>query len=81
LEKRSDIRHFCKRMGRLTYCFSKRWGNHRAAMGLLFANYNFCKKHRSLKGRTPAQAHGLTDHLSFDETIVCAGISRCAAMA
>jgi transposase InsO family protein len=57
-----SIRHFNKRMGRLTYCFSKRWGNHRAALGLLFAHYNFCRKHRSLKGRTPAQAHGLTDH-------------------
>ncbi len=58
-----SIRHFCKRMGRLTYCFSKRWGNHRAAMGLLFANYNFCKKHRSLKGRTPAQrTDSLTTH-------------------
>src|ERR1700733_3496145 len=39
-----SIRHFCKRMGRLTYCFSKRWDNHRAALGLLFVHYNYCKK-------------------------------------
>jgi IS1 family transposase len=58
-----SIRHFCKRMGRLTYCFSKRWGNHRAALGLMFAHYNLCRKHRSLKGRTPAMAHGLVDHV------------------
>jgi transposase-like protein/IS1 family transposase len=58
-----SIRHFCKRMGRLTYCFSKRWGNHQAALGLMFAHYNFCKKHRSLKGRTPAMAQGLEDHV------------------
>jgi IS1 family transposase/transposase-like protein len=54
-----SIRNFVKRMGRLTYCFSKRWNNHRAALGLFFAHYNFCRKHRSLKGQTPAMAHGL----------------------
>ena len=55
-----SIRTFAKRMGRLTYCFSKRWDNHRAALALLFCHYNFCRKHRSLKGQTPAMAHGLT---------------------
>jgi IS1 family transposase len=54
-----SIRTFCKRMGRLTYCFSKKWDNHRAALALLFCHYNFCRKHRSLKGLTPAMAHGL----------------------
>lgn len=54
-----SIRNFVKRMGRLTYCFSKRWDNHRAALGLFFAHYNFCRKHSSLRGQTPAMAHGL----------------------
>lgn len=27
-----SIRTFCKRMARLTYCFSKKWSNHRAAL-------------------------------------------------
>jgi len=54
-----SIRNFIKRMARLTYCFSKRWDNHRAALGLFFAHYNFCRPHRSLKGMTPAMAHGL----------------------
>lgn len=54
-----SIRNFTKRMARLTYCFSKRWDNHRAALGLFFAHYNWCRKHRSLKGLTPAMAHGL----------------------
>jgi IS1 family transposase len=58
-----SIRHFSKRMSRLTYCFSKRWGNHQAALAMGFAHYNFCRKHRTLKGRTPAMAHGLTDHV------------------
>jgi IS1 family transposase/transposase-like protein len=54
-----SIRNFVKRMGRLTYCFSKRWANHRAALALFFAHYNFCRKHRSLRGQTPAMCHGL----------------------
>lgn len=54
-----SIRNFVKRMGRLTYCFSKKWANHRAALGLFFMHYNYCRKHGSLKGLTPAMAHGL----------------------
>jgi len=50
-------------MGRLTFCFSKKWQNHEAALGLYFARYNFCHKHRTLKGQSPAMAAGLTDHV------------------
>jgi transposase-like protein/IS1 family transposase len=55
-----SIRTFTKRMARLTSCFSKRWDNHRAALALFFCHYNYCRKHGSLKGLTPAMAHGLT---------------------
>lgn len=55
-----SIRTHVKRMGRLTYCFSKKWANHRAALAVFFCHYNYCRKHRSLKGHTPAMAHGLT---------------------
>jgi transposase InsO family protein len=58
-----SIRCFNKRMARLTYCFSKRWTNHRAALALLFAHYNFCRAHRTLKGETPAMAHGLANEV------------------
>jgi transposase-like protein/IS1 family transposase len=54
-----SIRLFCKRMSRLTYAFSKRWDNHRAALAIMFCHYNWCRKHRALKGLTPAMAHGL----------------------
>jgi transposase InsO family protein len=57
-----SIRTFVKRMGRLTYCFSKKWSNHRAALGLFFANYNWCRSHKTLKGQTPAMAHGIAAH-------------------
>ena len=44
------------------------WGlgldaDHRAALALYFCHYNFCRKHRTLKGPTPAMAHGLTTNV------------------
>jgi transposase InsO family protein len=58
-----SIRLFTKRMSRLTYAFSKRWDNHRAALAVFFAHYNWCRKHKSLRGHTPAMAHGLATHV------------------
>ena len=58
-----SIRTFCKRMARLTYAFSKKWTNHRAALALFLCHYNYCRKHRSLKGQTPAMAHGLATEI------------------
>ena len=55
-----SIRCFTKRMARLTYCFSKRWANHRSALAVFFCHYNFCRKHAALKGHTPAMAHGIS---------------------
>jgi IS1 family transposase len=54
-----SIRLFIKRLNRLTYCFSKKWDNHRAALAIFFMHYNYCRKHSALKGHTPAMAHGL----------------------
>ncbi|WP_254509353.1 hypothetical protein [Anatilimnocola floriformis] len=45
-------------MGRLTYCFSKKWQNHEWALAFHFAHFNFCRKHKTLKA-TPAMASGL----------------------
>lgn len=58
-----SIRTFCKRMARLTYCFSKKWSNHRAALAVFFAHYNYCRQHKTLNGHTPAMAHGIADHV------------------
>ena len=70
-----SIRNFCKRMARLTYCFSKRWGNHRAALALFFCHYNYCRRHGSLNRMTPAMAHGLTAEVwsirKLIETVCC----------
>jgi IS1 family transposase len=55
------VRMMLRRFTRLTNAFSKSWRHHEAALGLLFAYYNFVRKHMTLK-RTPAMAAGLTDH-------------------
>jgi hypothetical protein len=48
-------------MGRLTCCFSKKWENHEAMIGLAIFHYNYVRRHGTLK-TTPAVANGLTDH-------------------
>jgi transposase-like protein/IS1 family transposase len=69
-----SMRLVLKRMNRLTYAFSKKWDNHEAALGLYFVHYNFCRKHASLKGSTPAMASGLTDHVwSIEELMAAVG--------
>lgn len=50
----------CKRLARLTLCFSKKWENLLAALRLHYCEFNFVRKHRTL-GTTPAVAAGLTD--------------------
>lgn len=65
------IRCFTKRMGRLTYCFSKKWANHEYAMALHFAHYNFCRKHKTLKA-SPAMASKLADHIWTVEELLTA---------
>jgi hypothetical protein len=51
-----------RRFTRLTNGFSKKLENHRAAIALHFAHYNFCRRHKTLR-MTPAMAAGVTDHV------------------
>ena len=51
-----------RRFTRLTNGFSKKFENHRHMLAMTMVYYNFCRKHQSLKGRTPAMAAGLTDY-------------------
>ncbi len=56
------VRMSQRRFTRLTNGFSKKIQNHRAAVALFAAHYNFCRVHETLR-MTPAMASGLTDHV------------------
>jgi transposase-like protein/IS1 family transposase len=56
------LRMGIRRMTRLTNGFSKKLENHRAAISLSIAYYNFCRIHQTLRV-TPAMEAGITDHL------------------
>lgn len=49
-----------RRFTRLTNGFSKKREFHRHMLAISMVYYNFCRKHQTLKGQTPAQAVGLT---------------------
>jgi IS1 family transposase len=67
LTTRMSVRRFT----RLTNAFSKKLGNHTAAIALHFAHYNYCRVHQTLAPKTtPAMAAGVTDHVwTLDELI------------
>lgn len=58
-----SVRMHNRRMTRLTNAHSKSRPHHAAMMALFVAYYNFCRKHETLKGKTPAMAAGLTDRV------------------
>lgn len=55
------IRMGNRRFTRLTNAFSKKTENHCHMLAVSFMNYNFCRKHSTIK-TTPAQAAGISDH-------------------
>ena len=63
-----------RRYTRLTNAHSKSLRHHTAMQALFVAWYNFGRKHETLKGKTPAMASGLTDHVwTIKELIERAG--------
>ncbi|MRG95593.1 transposase [Polyangium spumosum] len=56
------MRHHIGRMRRLSYAFSKRPENHRAAVSLAYVHYNMCHIVSTLR-TTPGMAAHVTDHL------------------
>jgi hypothetical protein len=64
-----------RRLTRLTNAFSKSLDNHKAAITLYIAFYNFCRGHQTLKGGSPAMAAGLADHVwSIAELLAVSGV-------
>jgi IS1 family transposase len=63
------IRMGNRRFTRLTNAFSKKVENHCHMFALTIMNYNFCRKHTTIK-KTPAQAAGVASHQwTLDEVI------------
>jgi len=54
------VRHFNKRFARLGLGWSRKLDNHKAAISLFVAVFNFCKVHNTL-GTTPAHGAEITD--------------------
>lgn len=52
-----------RRFTRLTNAFSKKLRNHVYMLAITMVYYNFCRKHRSLEGKTPAMAAGITSYV------------------
>jgi len=52
-----------RRFTRLTNAFSKKLENHAYMLAITMVFYNFCRKHKSLQGQTPAMAAGLTSYV------------------
>jgi IS1 family transposase len=68
-----SVRLFNRRFTRKTLGYSKTLENHKWAMVLVVAHFNFCRVH-SAHGLTPAQAQGLTDHKWTIEELLSATI-------
>jgi transposase-like protein/IS1 family transposase len=69
-----SLRTFTRRFVRKTINFSKKTDNHRHAVALFAAHFNFCRVHKSLGGKTPAMAAGLTDHVWTVEELLSARV-------
>jgi IS1 family transposase len=67
-----------RRFTRLTNAFSKKLANHRAAIALHIAHYNFCRIHETLRC-TPAMAVGVADHPWTIEELLRAALAATPA--
>ncbi|MFN0093752.1 MAG: IS1 family transposase [Dehalococcoidia bacterium] len=64
------IRMSSRRFTRLTNAFSKKAENLAYAVALHWTYYNWARPHMSLKGKTPAMAMGIADHVwGIDEIV------------
>jgi IS1 family transposase len=70
-----------RRFTRLTNAFSKKFTNHCHMIALTVVFYNYCHPHKSLGGKTPAMAAGLTDYVWTAKDLLSLGMWSGAALA
>lgn len=70
-----SLRMHVRRFTRLTNAHSKTAEHHAAMISLFIAYYNFCRKHETLKGRTPAMAGKLADKAWSIEELLAATVA------
>ncbi|MBV9475306.1 MAG: hypothetical protein JO315_04480 [Acidobacteria bacterium] len=70
-----------RRFTRLTNGFSKKLDNHVFMLAITVVFYNFCRKHKSLGGKTPAMAAGLTDYVWKASDLLALDLWTLAAVA
>src|SRR6185436_6274237 len=70
-----------RRFTRLTNGFSKKLENHALMIAITMVYYNFCRKHRSLGGKTPAMAAGVTEHVWTASDMLALDMWTCALAA
>jgi len=63
-----------RRFTRLTNGFSKKFENHRHMLATTVVFYNYCRKHKSLGGKTPAMVAGLTDYVWTEKDLLSLGL-------
>lgn len=66
-----QLRMSSRRHTRLTNAFSKSMKHHVAMQNIFVANYNFCRKHGTIK-KSPAMASGLVDSIWSIQTLLAA---------
>jgi len=57
------VRMTLRRFTRLTNAHSKSAKHHTAMQAIFYCWYDWCRKHETLKGKTPAMAAGLADEV------------------
>lgn len=66
-----NVRLFNRRFTRKTLGYSKKFWNHQYSVALQVAYHNFCRVSHA-HGQTPAQAHGISDHVWTAEELIAA---------
>lgn len=72
---RMSLRMHVRRLTRLANAHSERLDHHAAMSAIFIAYLNLCRKHETLKGKTPAMVVGLANRTISLRALLCSAIS------